>query len=129
MESRIQVETRHSAIPPSAPILSQSDVLSIALSVIRPYPSVTSAYLFGSHAKGTARPDSGVAIVLFFPNPSLSRGELRDIGHIQAGLENAFKRRISLLVCPPDDFVEKIKTHWIPIDLRCGVVSLSSYIS
>lgn len=105
-----QVATRHSATPPVL-VLSQSNVLSVASSVIRSYPSVTSAYLFGSRAKGTARPDSDVDIALFLPGPGLSRGELVDIGGILIGLENALKRKVDLSVHPPDDFVEKIKTY------------------
>ena len=109
------------------PVLSRSDVLSIASSAIGLYPSVTSACLFGSHAKGTARPDSDVDIALFLPN--LTRRELVAIGGIHADLENALKREVDLSVRPPDDFVEKIRTYWIPINLRRGMVSLSSNIS
>jgi hypothetical protein len=32
-------------------------------------------------------------------------------------LESAFGRKVDLSVCPPDDFVEKIKNYWIPINL------------
>ena len=129
MASQIQGATSHSGMPPLALVLSQSDVLSIASSVIRSYPSVTSAYLFGSRAQGTARPNSDVDIALFIPNLSFSCSELMVIGGIQMDLESALWWKIDLSVCPPDDFVEKIKAYWIPIDLRCGMADLSRNIS
>jgi len=48
-----------------AKVLSQSEIISIASSIIRVYPSFTSAYLFGSYAKGTARPDSDIDTAVF----------------------------------------------------------------
>jgi len=32
-------------------------------------------------------------------------------------LEASLGKKIDLSVCPPDDFVEKIKTSWSPIDI------------
>lgn len=115
----IQVATASAG--PSSPVpwvLSQSDVLSTASSVIQTYPSITSAYLFGSYAKGTARPDSDVDIVLFLHD--LGWDKLADIGGAEMDLESALNRKVDLTVCPPDDFVEKVKIYWVPIDLRRG---------
>ena len=104
--------------PAPALVLSQSDVLSTASSVIQTYPSVTSAYLFGSYAKGTARPDSDVDIALFFDD--FGWDKLADVGGAQTDLESALDRKVDITVCPPQDFVEKIKTYWVPINVRCG---------
>ncbi len=115
-----QVPTHRSATPAPAMALSLSGVLSVASSVVQSYPSITSAYLFGSHAKGTAHPDSDVDIALFLP----SFCWLKDIGGVHMDLESAFGRKVDLAVCPHDEFVERIKMYWIPIDLRGEPVSL-----
>ncbi len=41
-------------------------------------------------------------------------------------LEASLGKKIDLSVCPPDDFVEKIKTSWLPIDIgvQTGMVSV-----
>ncbi|KAF8811312.1 hypothetical protein BYT27DRAFT_7184786 [Phlegmacium glaucopus] len=104
--------------PAPALVLPQSDVLSISSSIIQTYPSITSAYLFGSYAKGAARPDSDVDIALFLPD--LGWDKLIDIGGAHMDLESALGRKVDLSVCPPDDFVEKIKVYWVPINLQCG---------
>jgi len=96
-------------------VLSQSGVLSTASRVIRSYPSIASAYLFGSYAKGTARPDSDIDIALFLPD--FGWDKLGDVGGAQMDLENALHKKIDLSICPPDDFVEKIQLHWVPIKL------------
>ena len=115
----LQVATsRITTTPASRFVLSQSHVLSTASSIIQSYPSIASAYLFGSYAKGTARPDSDIDIALFIPN--LTWDKLADIGGVQMDLEGTLDRQVDLSVCPPDDFVEKIKRHWVPIDLHCG---------
>jgi predicted nucleotidyltransferase len=115
----LQVATSRIATPPAPRfVLSQSHVLSTASSIIQSYPSIASAYLFGSYAKGTARPDSDIDIALFIPN--LSWDKLEDIGGVQMDLERTLDRQIDLSVSPPDDFVEKIKRYWVPIDLHCG---------
>ena len=98
-------------------VLSQSDVLSMASSVIKAYPSITSAYLFGSYAKGTARSKSDVDIAIFLPD--LRRDKLIDIGGVLEDLERVLDKKIDLSVCSPDDFVEKIKKYWVPISLLC----------
>jgi len=87
----------------------------MASSIIKTYPSITSAYLFGSHPKGTARPDSDVDIALFIPDLSWDR--LADVGGVQMDLERVLDRQVDLSVCPPDEFVEKIKKYWMPISL------------
>jgi predicted nucleotidyltransferase len=112
----------------SAKVLPQSEIISTASSIIRTYPSFTSAYLFGSYAKGNARPDSDIDIALFLPK--LNWGQLRDIGGVHMDLEASLGKKIDLSVCPPDDFVEKIKTSWLPIDIGVltGTVSFSLYI-
>ena len=118
-----QMETGGPATRPTpAEVLLQSDVLSIASSIIQTYPSITSAYLFGSYAKGTARPDSDVDIALFFPD--LGWDNLVAIGGAQRDLESALGKKVDLTVCPGDEFVEKIRTYWVPIHLQCGTVSL-----
>jgi hypothetical protein len=68
-----------------------------------------------SYAKGTARPDSDVDIALF-----ILYLDLQDIGGTHMDLESAFGRKVDPSICPPDDFVEKIKKHWIPINLQRG---------
>jgi predicted nucleotidyltransferase len=50
-----------------AKVLPQSEIISTASSIVRTYPAFTSAYLFGSYAKGNARPDSDIDIALFLP--------------------------------------------------------------
>ncbi len=97
--------------------LWQSDVLSMASSVIKTYPSITSAYLFGSYAKGTPRSNSDVDIALFLFD--LRRDKLIDIGGVLMDLERVLDKKIDLSVCPSDEFVEKIKKHWVPISLLC----------
>ena len=115
------VTLSRSATPVPAMALSQSDVLSVASSIIKSYPSITSAYLYGSYAKGTARPDSDVDIAIFLPE--LCWDKLGDVGGIHMELESAFGRKVDLSVCPPSgDFLERIKRYWIPINLQCGTV-------
>ena len=125
----IQVAKGGPATPAPAQVLSQSDILSTASSVIQTYPSITSAYLFGSYAKGTARPDSDVDIALFLDD--LRWDKLVDIGGVLMDLEIALHRKVDLAVRPPQDFVEIIKTYWVPINVRCGepgTVSLFWYL-
>jgi predicted nucleotidyltransferase len=115
----LQVATSRIATPPAPRlVLSQSHVLSTASSIIQSYPSIASAYLFGSYAKGTARPDSDIDIALFIPN--LTFDKLADIGGVQMDLEGTLDKQVDLSVCPPDDFVERVKGYWVPIDLHCG---------
>ena len=106
-----------------AKVLSQSEIISIASSINRVYPSFTSAYLFGSYAKGTARPDSDIDIAVFLPK--LNWSKLVDIGGAHMDLEEVFGKKVDLSVCPSDDFLERIKKYWIPIDIRprSGMVS------
>jgi len=114
-----QMETGGPATRPTpAEVLLQSDVLSIASSIIQTYPSITSAYLFGSYSKGTARPDSDVDIALFFPD--LGWDNLVTIGGAQRDLESALGKKVDLTVCPGDEFVKKIKTYWVPVGFQCG---------
>ncbi|KIL66713.1 hypothetical protein M378DRAFT_160741 [Amanita muscaria Koide BX008] len=104
----------------SLPALSQSDILSTASSIIRTYPSITSAYLYGSYAKGTARPDSDINIVLFIPDLRVGWDSRQVVGGVLIDLESALNRVVNLSVCPPDDFVKWIKRSWIPIHPHCG---------
>jgi len=108
-----------------AKVLSQSEVLSTASSIIRAYPSFTSAYLFGSYAKGTARPDSDIDIAVFLPEFNWSK--LQDIGGAHMDLEKALGKKVDLAVCPSNDFVERIKTYWMPI-VQSKTVSFSLYL-
>ena len=117
----IQVATRCSATPAPEMPLSLSSVLSISSSIIRSYLSITSAYLFGSYAKGTADPDSDVDITLFLPDFCWEK--LEDIGGVHMDLESVFSRKVDLVVCLCDDFVEKVKMYWVQINLGCGTVS------
>ena len=80
-------------------------------------PSITSAYLFGSYAKGTAvsTPDSDVDIVLSLYD--LGWDKLYDVGGAQVDLRSALNKKVNLTVCPPD---KKVRMYWAPIDLRCG---------
>ena len=95
-----------------AQVLSQSYILSTAASIIRTYPSFKSAYLFGSYAKGTARPSSDVDIVVF------ALGfDFVDIGGAHMDLEKVFGKKVDLLVSPPEDFVQRIEKYWVPITL------------
>ncbi|KIL66708.1 hypothetical protein M378DRAFT_160733 [Amanita muscaria Koide BX008] len=113
----VQVATSRPAAPPARRlVLSQIDILSTASSIIQNYPSITSAYLFGSYAERTARPDSDIDIVIFMPDRGW--GKLEVIGGVQMDLKRALHRRIDLSVCPPDDFVEKIKKYWVQINLH-----------
>lgn len=93
-------------------VLSQSEILSAASSIIRVYPSFTSAYLFGSYAKGTAHPDSDIDIAVFLPK--LDWSKLKDIGGAHMDLEEAFGKKVDLSVLPSGDFLERIK---LPIDI------------
>lgn len=106
-------------------VLSRSNILSTASSVIASYPSITSAYLFGSYAKGTACPDSDVDIAIFHPDLSWDKIG-REIGGVHMGLEGALNKQVDLLVCPPDAFVEKIKMYWVPINLGTPLLSSST---
>jgi len=105
---------------------SRSDILCTASSVIKSYPSITSAYLFGSYAKGTAHPDSDVDIAIFHPDLSLDK-LLQEIGGVHMDLEGALNKEVDLSVCPPDAFVEKIKKYWMPINV--GTQKSSSLLS
>lgn len=99
------------------PALTKPILLSTASSIITQYPSITSAYLFGSYAKGTARDDSDVDIVLF----SDAKGSelMRVVGGVHMDLEEAFKgKEIDLSVCPPEDFVQQVAKYWVKIDLE-----------
>lgn len=104
---------------PSTPqlVLSQSDVLSMASSVIKAYPSIKSAYLFGSYAKGTAHSRSDVDIAIFLPD--FCWDKLIDVGGVLEDLERVLDKKIDLSVRPPDDFAEKIRPYWVPITLLC----------
>ena len=93
-------------------VLSQSYILSTAGSIIQTYPSFKSAYLFGSNAKGTARPCSDVGIVVFAQGFNFV-----DIGGAHMDLEKVFGKKVDLLVSPPDDFMERIEKYWVPITL------------
>lgn len=76
-------------------------------------PTITSAYLFGPYAKGTARPDSDVDIVIFAPG--LCQDELSEIGRVHTDLERVLNKEVYLELSPPDDFVELIRRYWVPI--------------
>jgi predicted nucleotidyltransferase len=104
-------------------VLSRSDILSTASSVIASYPSITSACLFGSYAKGTAHPDSDVDIAIFHPDLSWDKIG-REIGGVHMDLEGALNKQVDLSVCPPDAFVEKINKYWVPITV--GTLKSSS---
>ncbi|KAM6501293.1 hypothetical protein JOM56_004307 [Amanita muscaria] len=104
----------------SLPALSQSDILSTASSIIQTYPSITSAYLYGSYAKGTARPDSDINIVLFIPDLRVGWDSGPVVGGVLIDLESALNRVVNLSVCPPDDFLKWIKRSWVPIHPHCG---------
>ncbi len=45
-------------------------------------------------------------------------------------LEEAFGKKVDLSVCPHDDFLERIKKYWVPIDIgpRSGTVSFLLYV-
>src|SRR6266567_3506471 len=74
-------------------VLSRSDILSTASSVIASYPSITSAYLFGSYVKGTAHPDSDVDIAIF--HPELPWDKIRqEIGGVYMDLEGALNKQV-----------------------------------
>jgi len=118
-------------MPTLRKFLSRSDILSTASSVIASYPSITSAYLFGSYAKGTAHPDSDVDIAIF--HPDLSWNIRREIGGVHMGLEDALNKQVDIVdisVCPSDAsalaFVEKIKMYWVPINLGTPLLSSST---
>ena len=106
-------------------VLSQSDVLFTASSVITSYPSITSAYLFGSYAKGTAHPDSDIDIAIFHPDLSWDKIG-HEIGGVHMDLEGALNKQVDLSVCPPDAFVEKINKYWVPINVGSSSSLLSS---
>lgn len=99
-------------------VLSQSEILVTTSSILRTYPSFVSAYLFGSYAKGTARPHSDIDIALFLPVPVLDWSKLAVIGGAHMDLEEALGKKVDLSVCPPDDFVENIKPYWVPIEIE-----------
>lgn len=99
-----------------SPTLRRSDILSTASSVTTSYPSIASTYLFGSYAKGNAHPDSDVDIAIFhliFPGNKIGQ----DIGGVLLGLEGGLNKEVDLSVCPPDEFVDKIKKYWVPINV------------
>ncbi|KIL66711.1 hypothetical protein M378DRAFT_160739 [Amanita muscaria Koide BX008] len=118
----VQVGTSLPATP--GLVLSQIDIISTASSIIQTYPSITSAYLHGSYAKGTAHPDSDIDIVIFMPDRG--RGKSEDIGGVLMDLESALDRRVDLDLCPPDDFLKWIKRSRVPIHPHCGKPSDSS---
>jgi predicted nucleotidyltransferase len=106
-------------------VLSQSEILPTASSIIRVYTFFTSAYLFGSYAKGTARPDSDIDIAVFLPELKLT-----DIGGAHMDLEEAFGKKVDLSLSPSGDFLERIKKYWLPINIgpRSETVGFSLYV-
>ena len=76
----------------------------------RAHPPIINSQTDG---KSNGRPDSDPDTVLFLPD--LGWDELADIGGVHMDLESVLEREIDLTARPPDDFVEKVKTHWMPI--------------
>ena len=107
-------------------VLPVDEVLSVASSVIQAYPSITSAYLFGSYAKGIARPDSDVDIALFLPD--LRSPRLEDAGGVLFDLESALGKEIDLTLRPSDKFVERMREYWIPIKLQRGTATVGPFL-
>ena len=68
---------------PQRPVLSRSDVLFVASSIIKTHPTI--ACLFGSYARGTARPDIDIDIALFIP--CLCWDERADVDRVHTDLE------------------------------------------
>ncbi|KIL54138.1 hypothetical protein M378DRAFT_28809 [Amanita muscaria Koide BX008] len=79
-------------------VLSQSDILSTASSIIQTYPSITSAYLYGPYAKGTAHPDSDINIALFISDLDWDKctDKREEICGVLTDLESALNRVIHL---------------------------------
>ncbi|KIL66594.1 hypothetical protein M378DRAFT_9978 [Amanita muscaria Koide BX008] len=103
-------------------VLAQIDILTTASSIIQTYPSITSAYLYGSYAKGTAHPDSDINIALFISDLDWDKcaDKREEICGVLTDLESALNRVIHLSVCPPDDLSKWIKRSWVPIHPHCG---------
>jgi len=47
--------------------------------------------------------------------------DFRQLGGAHMDLEEAYGKKVDLLVSPPEDFVEKIQKYWIPITLSEAV--------
>ncbi len=67
----------------------------------------------------TSSPWLHLSLKLIHPShqPNLSWDRLADVGGVQMDLERVLDRQVDLSVCPPDEFVEKIKKYWMPISL------------
>ncbi|KAK2462491.1 hypothetical protein APHAL10511_005461 [Amanita phalloides] len=117
----VMTESRISYLPFKGS--SPGPTSSTGSSVITSYPSIT---LFGSYAKGTARPDSDVDIAIFHPDLIWDKNR-QEIGGVHMDLEDALNKEADLSVCPPDTFVERIKKYWVPINV--GTQKSSSLLS
>jgi predicted nucleotidyltransferase len=70
----------------------------IMISIIRRhFPDVQGIYLFGSHAEGTARPDSDLDIALLLPHAQAKQAKSLAGGDCRFELENTLHRPIDLV--------------------------------
>lgn len=107
------------SIPKTAPSLTKEFILATASSVIKEYPVIRSAYLYGSYAKGTAREESDVDIAIF--SSAVGWELMTAAGGVVLDLEKAFGgKEIDLSICPRKDsnFLGQIQQYWLKIDLE-----------
>lgn len=93
-------------------IYSMDEIRDIAIPIVRKY-QIKSLRLFGSYARGEARPDSDLDFVI---DPGESQSLFR-LGGIQADLSEAFHKEVDLLTEKSLEpaFRERIKTDEVMI--------------
>lgn len=80
------------AVPARPAPLTPEHVASVAVPILRKY-GVTSAAVFGSVAKGEARPGSDVDLLVEYEESV----DLLDVAHLRAELETVFGCRVDLV--------------------------------
>lgn len=88
------------SLAPGTPQPRTQDAVAEAIaSVVEAHPEVASAWLFGSVARGDARPDSDVDVaILFADSRATPLSHHRLLGTIAVELEAALGRRVDLVV-------------------------------
>ncbi len=73
--------------------MSIEDIKNKAASVLKKYPTITEAYLFGSTVRGEAGPDSDVDVIVKFSK----LGGLFQFVQIKLELQNALGKKVDLV--------------------------------
>ncbi|WP_019021924.1 nucleotidyltransferase domain-containing protein [Thioalkalivibrio sp. ALE23] len=89
--------------------MSDSPLATLLRTRLAEQDAVMAAYLFGSHARGEACPDSDIDLAVLTPEP-MSRSLLDPLARLEMDLSDTLGRRVDLvdLHSAPPDLVHRI---------------------